>query len=107
MYIWKQVSADISPDRYVGPINETWHLPPLLDINEVSQRFAESASNLRRRFANLVGMLPYSQETFAKSTWFVSIGIARFYDTLVYKQLHILTKTLSNEKFLGFKQRKM
>ncbi|XP_024393498.1 uncharacterized protein [Physcomitrium patens] len=48
------VSADISPDRYVGPINETWHLPPLLDINEVSQRFAESASNLRRRFANLV-----------------------------------------------------
>uniref|UniRef100_A0A7I4ALI0 GPI inositol-deacylase n=1 Tax=Physcomitrium patens TaxID=3218 RepID=A0A7I4ALI0_PHYPA len=49
-----EVSADISPDRYVGPINETWHLPPLLDINEVSQRFAESASNLRRRFANLV-----------------------------------------------------
>lgn len=56
MFPCKQVSADISPGRYGGPVNETWHLPPLPDINEVSQRFAELASNLGRQLANLVGM---------------------------------------------------
>ncbi|KAG0629462.1 hypothetical protein M758_1G105800 [Ceratodon purpureus] len=47
------VSADISPGRH-APGNETWHFSQFPDINEVSQRFAESASNLGRRLANLV-----------------------------------------------------
>lgn len=49
-----EVSADISPGRYAGPGNETWHFSQFPDINEASQRFAESASNLGRRLANLV-----------------------------------------------------
>ncbi|KAG0579236.1 hypothetical protein KC19_4G084000 [Ceratodon purpureus] len=49
-----EVSADISPGRYVEPGHEAWHLPPLPDMNEVSHRFAESASNFGRRLANLV-----------------------------------------------------
>ena len=47
-----QVAADISPGRRVEPGQEAWHLPPLTDLN----RFAEKASNFRRRLANLVGM---------------------------------------------------
>lgn len=49
-----EVSADISPGRYVEPGQEAWHLPPLPDVNEVSHRFAESASSFGRHLVNLV-----------------------------------------------------
>lgn len=48
-------SRQVSPRRSLGL--DAWCLPPIPVINEAAARFAESASNLGRQIAKVVGEL--------------------------------------------------
>lgn len=54
MFFW---SVQVSPRR--GLRLDAWCLPPMPVINEAAARFAESASNLGRQIAKVVGELVF------------------------------------------------